>query len=669
MLLLLGLYLLGQWPGLELIGVAWPYLVDQLNQLVHVFARDCRASCAPELAVGSAASAGVLVLASISAAAALATKWGLAPDEQPLAFGVAALALMTVPAALLAGLGWLRPPVGPVLAATPAVAVGVVCLRRGWRPQLLRASRRRVTAPGAVLGVLAASLGLASVALGLLYPPTGYDALAFLAPMGAFFWRDGDLTTLLARAPGYWPLAHPGTPQLWFGALLLLGGERLADFGQLPFALLGAAGVQVFARRLGVRRRAAGLAAAAFLLSPLVVAQARMQLDDVIGAALLITAAALAAAPEATWDAKRLGLLGLTLGLLVTSRLSQLPGAIAIAVFAIGLLARARRSGWRGSLAAWAAAFALVVAPWWLRDIALFGNPLYPAALPVFGHGIAQTDFPPKDLEFVPAAGLAAWMLYPFVEPANEVSGFGALLAVGALPGVVIGVARARRQPLCIYGLTAGLMLPAWWWLTQHEPRFLLGLAGLTLAFTPWCLVAVRRPWRRLAMAILLVTAACSWVFTMRGVVLVNLFEPNARSAFYDRDWAVDQQVAALPESDGLVLDAGYAGIDYATYYGLLGPTRSRTVVVMITGTADEIVARMRETGIRYVYVVTTPASQAAAEAILGRPPFVLQLRSQAALGAQREPIQRSLYRLDETSATARPGISPRPEQARPRPA
>ena len=197
------------------------------------------------------------------------------PYERPLVFGLSALAFISVPAAMIGGLAsWsgtalLRPPLGPLLSAIPALILIGAGLWSGWRPHWPRWELRQ--SPGLVLlfGGLAAVLVFASTLLALMYPPTGYDALAYHAPLAVFLWHDGNLTAYLDRIPRVTTLTNPGTPQLLYGLLLVAGGEHVANLGQLPFALLGSAAVYAFARRLGLYRGAAQLAAGAFLLAPI----------------------------------------------------------------------------------------------------------------------------------------------------------------------------------------------------------------------------------------------------------------------------------------------------------------------------------------------------------------------------------------------------------------
>jgi hypothetical protein len=606
----------------------------------------------------------VLVLVSVSLLAAwyVADTIDLAQYERPLAFGLSALAFLAVPAAAIAGLAtWtgtalLRPPIGPLLTAIPAVIVAAAGVRYGWRPRRLAWPRLgRVRPLVWLVWVLALVLVAVSCGLSLTHPPTGYDALAYHAPLAVSLWRDGNLGSFLDRNPDAWPLAQPGTAELWFGLLLLAGGERLADVGQLPFALLGSMAVRAVARRLGARAGAALLAAGAFLLAPLVVLQTGLQLNDVTGAALVMATLALACAPTERWTPGRLVLLGLGLGLATATKLALLPPVAATALIVVGaILHRNTQAGRRGVLqhiAIAALAFSVVVTPWWIRNTARYGNPIFPAAVPLIGRGLSQPELGGMDGLFV--ARYAYWLIYPLVEPHNEQSGFGALLAVGAIPGLAFAVLRRRhRQPIVNYLLVAAFTLPAWWGLTRHEPRFLLALFGLAFAFLPWGLLAVPRRWRSAAGAMLAGAAVVSAAVTLAqafapvylGPVGTRVRLSNTRWDFYERVWDLDPAVASLPENDGLVM----TGYSYTGYYPLLGDSLGRLVLVEpANAPIDSVVSRMRDTSVRYAYVTASPDSTATIEASYAAPRFSLE---HVSVGIEDSQSVRYLFRLNQSS-------------------
>src|SRR5262249_52017303 len=158
-----------------------------------------------------------------------------------------------------------------------------------------------------------------------------------------------------------------------------------------------------------------------------VVMQIGMQPNDVLGAALSMTSVALSSAPVATWSLCRVGFLGLSLGLTATTKLALLPCVAGTGLFVLGTTMS--NSCWRtsrlvlGRLAVLAFTFFIVVAPWWTRNTFRYGNPAYPAGIPLLGRGVFVSDFGTIDREFVPHQ--VAWPLYPLIEPHDDRSGHG----------------------------------------------------------------------------------------------------------------------------------------------------------------------------------------------------------------------------------------------------
>ncbi len=623
--------------------------------------RACYFGCGgvPAGRVADSLAAFALVASALLAACVLADRWDAPSYEWPLVFGLAAIAGVVVPAAALGGLAaWrgtssLRAPGGPLLAAVPALLIVAGGVRRGWRPHGGHRAFRRPRGLPASIGGLAVALFVTLIAISLMHPPTGFDALAYHAPLALALWREGNLGTFLDRAPSNYTMANPGTAELWFGLLHLAGGERLADLAQLPFAVLGGAATGAFARRLGLRAGAASLAAGAWFLAPLVIVQSGMQWNDLTAAALLMATAALAAAPVAHWTNGRLMLLGLGLGLTATTKLALLPSVGAVGLFILGALLwrYARRADMRALLRGFAfaaLAFWIVAAPWWLRNLARYGNPVYPAALPLVGQGYSF-GASHVDTRFVPSA--KAWVAYPLLEPHSDQSGMGALLVVAALPGVALGARRCRRQPLVLYLVLVAVTVPAWWVLTPHDPRFLLGVGGLALAFLPWSLLAMPRSRRRLGGALLVIAALFSASVTLDQALLPYARQPNTRAEFYDRVWGIDPATAALPEREGLLFNAGYASLTYAADYPLMGPSLTRQVIFVDADAPPEaIVKAMHAAGIRYASVPAAPESVALVEAKYAPAQFTVAHVSIVEQGPLRG-TRRYLFRLKDERA------------------
>ncbi len=610
-----------------------------------------------------------LIVIALLAAWIVAEAFDGTPYERPLIFGLGAIAFVAVPAAAIGGFAtWsgtslLRPPRGPLLAMLPAAFVLVGGMTQGWRPHRLRFAWAPTSGLVLLVGGIASGLLLISTVLSLVHPPDGGDAISYHAPLAVFLWRDGDLSTFLDRAPIAWALANPGTAEMWYGLLAIAGGESLADLGQLPIALLGCLAVGVFARRLGLGRGAAYLGGVAFLLAPMVVMQSTTQANDIAGSGLLMATVALACAPFATWTLSRFAWLGVGMGLIVTTKLALLPYACGLMLFVIGtsLWSACRNASARAiflRLGLMAFVFLLIVGPWWFRNIGRYGNPVYPAGIPLIGRGVFVSDFGKIDGEFVPNP--LAWSLYPFIEAHDDRSGFGTLFAVAVIPGLAVAARRNRRQPLLVYVLMVIFMLPAWWKLTMHEPRFLLALAGLGCAFIPGALLALPRRQRRVGGALLAAAAIFSALVTFDQALLPLARQPTDRADFYDRVWGVDPTVASLPEQEGLLHHTGFGPpkSDYAAYYPLLGPARTR-IVIPVDGelTTDSIVANMRGAGIRYAYISALPEARATVEAIYNPAQFELLHVSEIERGESsgaRRYLYRAVHNADKGSGIRR---------------
>jgi hypothetical protein len=430
---------------------------------------------------------------------------------------------------------------------------------------------------------------------------------------------------------------------------LIAGGERIANLGQLPFALLGSAAACAFTRRLGLRRGAAQLVAGAFLLAPIVVRQAGIQVADVAGAGLLMATISLASAPLVTWKFRRFALLGLASGLVATTKLALLPGVAAMMIFLAGATfwhvrasQRTRVVGLR--LAVVSLFFLAVVAPWWVRNIR-YGNPVYPAGIPLIGRGtFIGRDFGMIDTMFVPSPML--WPFYPLLEQHSDRSGFGGLFAVGVIFGSLIAVYRSRRQPLLVYAIVLAVTLPSWWILTNHDPRFMVAIVGLAFAFLPYSFLMVPRQHRRIVGWTFAAAAIFSTMVTFDQALLPLAQEPTSRLEFYDRVWGVDPLVASLPETEGILVNTGHANYTYPSFYPLLGASLSRVVIPVDTeATTESIVANMRRASLRYAYVTAVPKSQAIVEGIYDRSQFALVHMSTVNEGWRRG-TRRYLYRL-----------------------
>lgn len=635
-----------------------------IAQIIDLRSDTCYFTCLAQVGAQPLfdAASGLLLLMTAALAARASTQdlEGV-PADRILGFGLSWVTFVTVPAGFVAGGGYLlgepllRAPLGSVLAAIPsAIVVVVVALSdRGWRT--LKAPSVRPTALLIWLAFVVGSLLTAVLVVRLTHPTSSYDALSYHAPLSVLLWRGGDLGSFLLLDPMYWSLAHPGTAELWSGLLHVIGGDTLAVFSQVPFAILGALAVATIAHRTGLRDGASTIAGAAYLVVPLLGMQLGTRLNDVVGAGIFLAAAALLSAPSRGWSLGRVLLVGLGLGLVTATKLALLPAVAALGVILlVGMrlppdtrAPHPRRPDLRVLMGA-AALFGLVVLPWWARNLAMYGNPLYPVDFPIVGGGFDQTLLGPKDSEFVPFP--LAWLVYPLIEAHSEYSGLGPLFVLAMFGCLAFILMSKRRGELVIPALVWATTLPAWWLLTRHEPRFLLAPVGLLLAFTPWILVALGRARRTVAYVGFAAVAAASALITLTSAVAPLADEPTDRTAFYDEVWGVLPAAMALPASEGLLWEYGCASTTYPAFLPILTTPQQGSAVRIVVpidcrASATTIAARMRQTGVRYAYVMVSPELRSAVEGKHPAGDFVVEVSDTISRG-RLAGTARYLFRL-----------------------
>ena len=445
------------------------------------------------------------------------------PVEWVLALAVFAAAWVTV---------WLLTP-GVVARLTPGwvetfglLSLGVFLAVTkepgpGWlrRPRGGPGGRPRAAGPtwGAWVEVFrspatCAALGLslavvAAVALlGLITPPAGFDDLSYHLLLPATWLQEGRLAPFPAYGLLHYWTYYPGQGELLYLWFLLQRLERVVDLVPLGFALLGGTAVYGISRTLGATRPTSVLAGTAFLLTPVVIIQAKSNYVDVILAALYLTAAFFLARsqtaqpaagrtparePVAAWLLPA----GLAAGMMLGTKGTG-PLLLFLLLFLLpGSAARNRSVGKLVlNLGAFLGPAVLLGGYWYLRNWWLTGNPAYP-----FGLDLPLLPGLPgffRTRDYLHAGeGLfvrrpSQWWLYPLVDHPLDVpgynigSGFGPQLLAFALPALLLvaafGVPRRRmagfawRWWLQIPALVAVFALQPF-----KEPRYLLPAVGV----------------------------------------------------------------------------------------------------------------------------------------------------------------------------------------------
>jgi dolichyl-phosphate-mannose-protein mannosyltransferase len=585
------------------------------------------------------ASAAIVGAAAI--AAAHLTPRGALATLLAFLLLVQALVLATL---LLAGLvlRTLEPLVLALLSMTWLVLTFAVAARatRGSPPAAARWRRMGRRIAGALrepATALAAVLIVATLAwrafLILRLPMVDYDGWSYHLVF-ADVWLQHDALVLVPQRP--WTAGYPADAELlttWLAAFTRT--DALTGLGSLlsiPVAMVAAAGL---ARSLGAGRRWALLAALVLAMTPALVALAGTTYVD--GASV--------AAVVATWwlglrvvrgerDRSAAVLLGIAGGLALGTKGTNwvLVGPILLVAGLLwlrDLLVRREGSPGAGVLVARLALFATPVlvlgVAWYLKNVIVYGNPLYPFAIGPFAGPTTLTEFtftPPAlqgkgKLAQLAASWVADWNLTHYTYNVRP-GGLGRawpLVGVVAFGGLAIVASRRMLDALALVALPAAITL-----LTMPMPwyaRLSLFLPGLALP-----LVAVALTWVR-GRAPVVATAGG---LVLVGVATISLVFANAspnidiRAAFKDeKHWPGPRQyvtylLSGAERRADVSLRNECAGWDaipagdrvvpaFNLLHGVAGPDFARILTDPIeqVSTPAELATAMRTDGARWL--------------------------------------------------------------------
>jgi hypothetical protein len=275
--------------------------------------------------------------------------------------GLGALGLVTFGLGLAGA--WRRAVVYGVMVVVAALlARDILALARRasvWRPQL-------------AVGMWGRRYLLVTLALTLLLalaPPTSWDGLFYHLTGPALYIDRRAITPLDVNIPH---LAFPSLMEMLFGLAMLLRGDVVAKLLHFTYGLLLAVLVYRLSRRWQ-GPKAAGWSLLLLVAMPMVAVLAAWAYNDLALAFYQLAAlyGLLAYAESERWGWLLVaGLLsGLALGLKYT--------AFPLPLVGLAYLLSQPRQRWRG-VAVFALLTSLVAAPWYLRNWAFTGNPVYP---------------------------------------------------------------------------------------------------------------------------------------------------------------------------------------------------------------------------------------------------------------------------------------------------
>jgi 4-amino-4-deoxy-L-arabinose transferase-like glycosyltransferase len=349
--------------------------------------------------------------------------------------------------------------------------------------------------------------------VGLAVPPYGWDGLSYHLPPAVWWLQAHRIYSVPSQFVfGY---AYPqGMSLLLLWQLAFTATDHLVNIVQAPFFLLGLFAAYGLAREVGLGRSWALWAPAFWATAPLVLAQATVPYNDMAIAALTLTGFyfALRAGRPGSRRRALVWLAGCAVALLVGIKANGF-----LTVGLVGLLTlfpwpRERRR-WLthaiGAAVAIGVPCLVLAGYWYIRNLVLYHNPIYPVAVHLLGHTIfpgtssvsglinntpGQTPWQTFGLAL---REHAAWYAYDSTQ-----AGFGPLftcLGLGAMAAALLDSVRRRRWRLAAVvalGLVLLVLQPF------KYPRYVLYLpviAGLSFGYVMQRLTA--RPLRHVFQA------------------------------------------------------------------------------------------------------------------------------------------------------------------------
>jgi hypothetical protein len=365
----------------------------------------------------------------------------------------------------------------------------VVCLALGVAAAVVCARRLDAAMPRAVWLLLPLCVPLVLAALAL--PPHTWDDVAY----GAALPRDYARAGRFFYNADYGPYsAFPSNYEtLVTASLLLTRGVAASQALNVLAALALALMAFQLARSLGASMVPSGVFAWLVLCAPALIENTPLTKNDVVNALFQALAVLVLAANLGGSTVLRPVLSGAFLGLALGTKYSSLHFAAALAPFALVLLwAGGHGRRWK-SLGLWATSLALFAAPWYARNVTLFGNPVYPFANELLGarNGFTAAQSVLLHESFDGLAGFSLATASPTVLLSRIGRGFGVLPAVLALPGALVALRSGSGRGLLVAGTAityATLTLLIGYW----EPRYFLSLLVLAAALAA---LALERAW------------------------------------------------------------------------------------------------------------------------------------------------------------------------------
>jgi hypothetical protein len=446
------------------------------------------------------------------------------------------------------------------------------------------------------VAVLLALIGVRLLLQVWFFAPFGTDPLSYHLPKIAEWVREGRMV----HASGIdvretFPAGFELIETWW---VVFLHHDVLIEMAGLEFLALGFAAVAALARSLGLAAPAAALAALLYSLTPGVHLLAVSCMNDTPVAALFLSAAALVASRAHPL----LVLLPAGLGIGMKPTFAYMaPGLLLL-----GWLVRRdppRRPESRGAAAAVAAASLCSGAFWYLRNVVLFGSPIYPIGrtpliepMPPFLRVVAVLGI--RLADFVDAG--VADRIEPYTSLLARESGWGlAVFSAGAVALVV----ELRERPR-LRALAAGFAVSLVATLLFSHPKFYFYRFVL---FFPavFCLALASLCERRPAFS---AVPRLLGVLLLLSTVLPYDVRPHLERMLAQgwRERAFENEFDAVPRGEPIACLYGFN----ADFYSAAAPDFHRPLQgIRDAATPEDLRDQLRSRGIRWLYTKGDPES------------------------------------------------------------
>jgi hypothetical protein len=512
---------------------------------------------------------------------------------------------LTSSAVLLAGLaGGLR---SSVLGLAGAAVLGIL---------LFLGEHRQIRLPDGRL--LRDRVGRMMLAVALLFlarllvqvwfvTPHAGDAITYHLPKVAEWIQAGRITAETGIA---WRSAFPGGFELfemWW--CLFLHHDLLIECAGVEMWLMGFAAVVALARWTGMAHQGAFLAGLLFAATPIMLMQAVACLNDVTVVALFLTATALVAVRAHPL----LVLVPLGAGLGVKPTIGfALPGLLVLAF----LVRRDPAVPVRGRSTALACALmaGALGSYWYLRNWAIYGNPIHPGTSQGFFEGHLVQQVGPnltslkENLRRIIDSRLYD-SLAGYNAQCNFATNWGPCVFAAGLPGLMIALREGGRfsrvaLALGVSMVTVLVMVLSDPWFT----RFVLFVPAVL------CIAAARLAVAQRGVSLLVAIAlGYQFVGTLVTDRLIPIGEQTRMVSQSWRERSSEMLGSGFPREETALATWGTGNFDYLLY----DPDFSRQVRPIRKESVDELLAEMRRLGLRVVYASGQRATELLTQSLI----------------------------------------------------